>query len=100
MTILDVREYSILATDQNARQLAAGKEPAIASQQVTFTVSSVPSNAFNESTRFVRVHANGTCRIEFGSNPTASGTSMRMAAGATEYFGVTPGMKVAAIDAT
>ena len=99
MALLDIREYSVLATDQNARQLAAGKEPAVAGQQVTFTTT-VQSAAFNESTRFVRLHADSICRIEFGANPTATGTSMRMAAGATEYFGVTPGMKVAAVTST
>ena len=100
MSLLDIREYTTLAKDQDGRPLAAGQEPAAAGQQVTFTATAGQSAAFGSTTRFVRLHANGNCRILFGDNPTATATSPRMAAGASEYFGVAPGQKVSAIDAT
>lgn len=99
MAILDIREYATLAKDQDGRPLAAGQEPALAGQQVTFTTAT-QSAAFGSTTRFVRLHSDSNCRILFGDNPTAAGTSPRLAAGASEYFGVVPGQKVSAVTST
>jgi len=107
MAILDVTEYQFLAQDLNqVRHGVAGSEPNLAQQQITaLSGTSQQSAAFQDSTRFVRVHSDVVCRIQFGTNPTAAGTSFRLAAGVTEYFGVrgnTTGgsLKVAAITST
>lgn len=97
---LDITEYQHLAQDENGRVIAAGKEPALLNQQVTIAVGSTQSAALSASTRFVRLHTDAACRIAFGGNPTAAATSQRMAAGQTEYFGVTPGTKIAVIQST
>ena len=75
------------------------EEPEVASQIVAIGGSSAASNAFNESTRFVRIHTDSICSIVFGIGPTATTTNRRLAANATEYFGVPIGQsfKVAVI---
>jgi hypothetical protein len=46
------------------------------------------------------VHTDSACRVAFGDAPTATTTSMRMAAGQTEFFAVPPGSKIAAVTTT
>lgn len=67
-------------------------------QVVTFTTTT-QSTAFAYNTRFVRVTADADCHIAYGSNPTATTSSLRMAAETVEYFGVNPGDKIAAVTA-
>jgi len=106
MAILDVVEYQFLVQDLNYSRAIAGAEPNIGIQQLAIGAGSVPSAAFQDSTRFVRLHADAPCRVLFGANPTAAaGTSFRLAAGQTEYFGVrgnssASSLKVAVITST
>jgi hypothetical protein len=60
-------------------------------QTVTTSGSSVQSSAFNVATKVIRVHTDTACKIKINSNPTATATSMRLAADQTEYFGVNGG---------
>ena len=79
----------------------AAVEPAVTSQTVAITGSSVQSAAFNVGTHLIRVHADSTCSIKIGgTNPTATTSSMRFLAGQTEYFIVMPGDKLAVITNT
>lgn len=72
--------------------------PAVTTQTVAIGGSSVRSSAFNVNTGIVRVHADAACHIVIDSGtPTATSSSMRMAAGQTEYFVVKPGQLVAVI---
>lgn len=76
----------------------AAKMPAVADQTVSVGVSSTQSAAFNASTGLIRVAVDVACHVVIGgTNPTATATSMRMIAGATEYFVVKPGDKLAVI---
>ena len=104
MAILDVTEFQVLGQDRNYRWSLAANCPPNAKQQLAIGAGSVASAAFGDSTRFVRLHADSICRVEFsnssGSAPTASATSFRMAANTTEYFGVFPGYQVAVITST
>lgn len=75
-------------------------QPPLAEQKIAASGSSAASSAFNASTGLVRIHTDAICSIEFGAAPTASASTARMAAGATEYFMVTPGHKVAVINNT
>lgn len=76
-------------------------EPPVAEQTVTYSTST-SSNAFNPDTILVCIHTDSICSIEFGTNPTATTTTRRMAANQTEYFEVPRGLgyKVAAITNT
>lgn len=73
------------------------QEPEIASQTVAIGAGSVQSSAFNLATTFIRVHTDAICSVKVGSNPTATAASKRLAANQTEYFGVSPGHKIAVI---
>lgn len=98
--IVDITEYSELPRDQQGRMVAAGMEPSQRNQQVAITAGSVQCAALGDSTRFIRIHTDGAIRIAFGTNPTASGASQRLAANSTEFFGVWPGTKIAVIQTT
>ena len=46
-------------------------------QVVAIGTSSAQSAAFNAETKIVRLAANNTCFVEFGSNPTAVATAYK-----------------------
>lgn len=87
-----------LPTDGDAISQIA-RLPAVAEQTVSIGASSAQSAALNNDTRFVRLYADAACHVLVGSNPTATAAKMPLAAGAAEYFGVTPGQKIAVIQA-
>lgn len=98
MANLYITEFNYM---ENANDI--GGVPQIAklpgtTQKVTFTTST-QSTAFAYNTRFVRVMADADCHIAYGSNPTATTSSLKMASGTVEYFGVAPGDKIAAVTA-
>ena len=96
MAVLYITEYELLAVTANGN-VPVGKEPAIATQALTYTGTSAASAAFNSRTKFVRLHTDGICSIIFAADPTATTSNPRMGANQTEYFGVDAGDKVAAI---
>lgn len=98
MATLYITEYDKLADDTRGPVPVGGT--VVASQTVTIGAGSTQSNAFNAATRFVRLHTDAICSVEFGANPTATAAKARMAADQTEYFGVTGGQKVAVITNT
>lgn len=100
MAVLYISEYDAQAWDGVSNTLPAGREPAIATQTVAIGGVSAQSAAFNAKTRFVRIHTDAICSVEFGANPTATAAKARMAANQTEFFGVNPGDKVAVITNT
>jgi hypothetical protein len=73
--------------------------PPIAEQAMDIGATSAASSAFNASTRFVCLSAKADCHIAVGADPTATTGKMPLAAGQSYYFGVTPGHKVAVIQA-
>jgi hypothetical protein len=76
----------------------AANAPALVEQTVAIGGASVQSAVFGSSTKLVRVHADVACSVVVGgTNPTATATSMRLAAGQTEYFVVIPGQRLAVI---
>lgn len=65
---------------------------------LTLTGASQQSAAFGPKTSFIRVHNSGIMNFNIGPNPTAVIQSTgRQPADRTEYFGVTPGDKIAVI---
>ena len=97
MTILQITEYAASGLDVNGVPAQIAKEPALAYQEITTSGTSAASAAFNADTRLIRISADAAVRIRFGANPTALATDTRVIADATEYFGVIPGQKIAAI---
>ena len=102
MAILYVTEF------RDWGQLSAGdipRAPFITVQQVSITSSSKTSSAYNNATHVVRLHADTTCAVQFGTSgsvPTATTTgSMRLSANNIgEYFEVNPGDSLAVIATT
>lgn len=99
MAKLHITEFQYM---ENANDI--GGVPQIArlpgtTQVVTYTTSSVQSTAFDQLTRFVRVISDTPCAIAYGTNPTATTSSMKLSANVAEYFGVSAGNKIAVIGA-
>ena len=73
--------------------------PPLAEQVVAIGASSAASSAFNASTRFVCLTPKADCHIQIGATPTATTSLLPLTSGQAYYFGVTPGHKVAVIQA-
>lgn len=97
MAILYITEYEDLARDSQGNVIAAGKEPAVATQAVNFT-GTTASAAFNGKTKFVYIVSDTLCFIRFGAAPTAiTAEPTRMPAEVGVFFGATQADKVAAV---
>lgn len=98
MATLYITEFQYM---ENANDIGGvpqiAKLPGVASQTVAISGSSAQSSAFNVLTRFVRVTTDIACHVAVGANPTATTSLMRMGPDSVEYFGVTPGHKLAVI---
>lgn len=90
MAFVYLSEYSNVGRDLKANITQSAAEPALAQQRVVIGAGSVQSANVNAKTRLLRVHADAICSIAVGTNPTASASSRRLAAGQTEYVAVTP----------
>src|SRR5258708_29971281 len=100
MALLYVTEFAEVAIGPAGRVGQFAQQPELANQAIVIGAGSLASNAFNTNTRFVRLHTDVSCVIEFGTAPTAVvNTTGRMAANQTEYHGVPEGQsfKVAVI---
>lgn len=100
MAKLYIAEHMEVATSGNGRTVMIGKEPVIAEQTVAIGGTSTQSAAFRNETKFIRVHCDVICSIAIGSNPTATASMRRLAAGQTEFFDVTSATKIAVITNT
>ncbi len=97
MATLCITEYAELP-DQRGQMILIGKEPSIAVQKVAIGVASTQAVAFKAGTKFVRLNTDAACAFKMGADPTAvAATCSRMSAGATEFFGITKGHKLAVI---
>lgn len=92
-----ITEFAELGSDQRQR-LPIGQMPPVAQQTVSTSGTSAPSSAFNASTNFIRVVVTTTCYAEVATSPTATSSKMRLIADQPEYFGVSPGSKIAFIE--
>lgn len=81
--------------------LPAAFAPELTRQTVTVGGSTTQSSAFSGSTVLIRLFADAAMCVQIGTtSPTATATSMPMAANQVEYFLVRPGDKLAAITCT
>jgi hypothetical protein len=102
MTKAYISEYSNAPQAQLGNIIMCGAEPSVTTPQVLdYSGGVATSAAFNASTRFIRLHVDSIASFRFSTAGTAATTSYpRMAAGATEFFGVNPGDKVSVITNT
>tara|TARA_R110000803_G_scaffold84905_3_gene151165 strand:+ start:518 stop:820 length:303 start_codon:yes stop_codon:yes gene_type:complete len=97
MAVLHIQEYSEVAKVSSSETLEGGLEPAVATQALTFAANA-RSNAFNASTKFVRIVSAAACHLTFGAATTSVVGSMLLPANTVAFFAVKPGHKVAAYD--
>lgn len=102
MAILFVKEFADQGNSLRNAPVSVPAEPALAEQVVAIGGSSTQSAVFNAATQLVGVTCDVICSIKVGTNPTATATTQRLAAGGTYYFTVPVGMsyKVACITNT
>lgn len=102
MAVLYITEYAELPIGPAGRIGQMPMEPPVAEQTVAIGAGSIASSAFNAKTRFVRLHTDAICSVLFGTAPTVTAVSGRMAANQTEYRSVPLGAayKVAVITNT
>lgn len=80
-----------------AHSQVAMTPPVVEQTPVVIGAGSLQSAAFDAATTVVRIHTDAICSIAFGTNPTATTSTMRLPADTTEYFAVKFGQKVAVI---
>jgi hypothetical protein len=102
MATVYITEFCCYGIDNLGRDTILPKQVPTAEQTVAIGGTSTQSAALDPMTTLVRVHTDAICSVSFGTNPTATATKMRMAAGTTEYFTVqqNSGLKVAVITNT
>lgn len=66
-------------------------------QTIVTSGSSQQSSAFASLTSIIRVYCTQDCYLAFGTDPTASSSSLFLPSGTIEYFGVYGGTKVAVL---
>lgn len=97
MSTVSVTQFSAIGVVSNG-SLMCPQSPFIASEDISASTVSAQSAAFDSQTRFVRVVSDANVRVRFGANPTATATDMPVRADQPEYFAVSPGLKLAAIE--
>lgn len=97
MAYLYITELKSLRKDRNGLVPQICALPPIAEQRVAIGGTSAQSAALNAETRMVRVIADAICSVAVGPNPTATTSTMRLAADSVEYFFVNPTDKIAVI---
>ena len=88
MATLYVSEFATQGIDARGHMMVVADVPMAAEQTVAITGASVQSSTFNPLTKFVRISTDSICSIKLGTNPTATTTTMRMAANTAEYFSI------------
>ena len=101
MPTLTISEFTGQATNDRGGLSCVAALPGITHQTVAIGASSAQSATLNTATTLIRVATDTACRILSGANPTALATSLPLAAGQSEYFGVPAGgtLKIAVIAA-
>ncbi len=98
MALLYIRQYTRLTHDEGGHVIAAGQEPGYDIAPITFSGTSA-SVAIRSGTKFVRLTTDAACNFVCSADPNivATTNNARMAAGQTEFFGVSPGLYIAVI---
>lgn len=75
-------------------------EPGVTTQAITTSGTSAQSAAFDGRTMLIAIStpAAQAVAVQFGSNPTATTSHLRLPANSLFFFRVSPGHKVAMID--
>lgn len=99
MPTLTISEFSSQGGNERGGLSPVAQLPGITHQTVAIGASSAQSATLNAATTLIRIATDTACRVLSGTNPTALATSLPLAAGQSEYFGVPAGgtIKIAVI---
>ena len=101
MAELHITEFELNSIAPDGESLWIGNLSQIVTQQVVTFASSTQSNAFNKRTSFVRLYADQKAFLKIDAdNPVAKVEHTPIAPNSPEYFGVSPGDKLAVYDGT
>jgi len=97
MSIVNVAEYAVLATNPNGGiQIPSGTP--LATYDVAVGASATAGAIFNPTTKMIRLNTDVTCRIRMDNGNTVTAADARFSANQTEYWGVPgPGMNISVI---
>jgi len=92
MATVQIAEYEDMAEDARGEPVAAGMEPRVTQQTVTYTTSTQTA-ALNRRTRFVLITTDGTkAHFRVGVNPTSTAADPHVAANGALFIGVRPNL--------
>lgn len=100
MAVFYIAEYGAMKIVEGFGVSQIPDEDTLITEQTVAIGAEAKSAAFNAGTTFIRVHTDAVCSFLYGANPTATTAKKRLAAGQTEYFGVTAGKKISVITNT
>lgn len=84
-----------LARDKNGQYVQALRPRG--TRKLSYTNTSSQSAVHPDSCSIVRVCSTTDCYLAFGVSPVATNSSLYLPANTPEYFGVTPGERIAAV---
>ena len=88
---LFITEFATSGSNERGGLNPVALTPSLVDQTVAIGAASVQSAFLNVACTMVRLTTDVNCSVKFGTNPTASATTMRFAAGSVEYLGVPAG---------
>ena len=97
MATAKISEYEEMPIDTCGDAVPIPQEPAIATQNITFTISTA-SAAFNSKTKFIRVIADAKAHFDIGATAAATAASPYIPADTEQLLGVRRGHKIALYD--
>ena len=87
MSIVNVAEYAVLATNPNGGiQIPSGTPITVYDVAVSGSATAGPT--FNPITKMVRLNVDVSCRVRMDQGNTVTASDARFAANQTEYWGV------------
>lgn len=88
MAKLYITQYNALAKEDWGPPVPTGQEPSLGDSTVPISGTTAQSEVLNPSTRFVMVHTDTLCHINFGKDPIATSGNRRLPADSTIFYGV------------
>ena len=100
MAELHITEFELIPLAPDGQTLWLGNLSQVVAQQIVTFTTSVQSVVFNARTSHVRAYVDQKAHLKVGPDPTATDQHTPIAPNSPEYFGVSPGDKIAAYDGT
>ena len=100
MAELHITEFELIPLAPDGQTLWLGNLSQVVAQQVVPFTTSAQSQVFDARTSHIRAYVDQKAHLKVDPNPTATDQHTPIAPNSPEYFGVSPGDKIAAYDGT